>query len=117
MNTASSSTPRVSTARHRDASGPRRVIRKAEDATSSSAMARCARLAHSGVAHKMEDARARHGRDRPTCVIRPGFTLGGRAAGLAYNVDEFEDTRSARPGVLMNSDVLGEESLDGVEES
>jgi carbamoyl-phosphate synthase large subunit len=49
-------------------------------------------------------------------VVRPSFTLGGTGAGIAYNVEEFEDTVTAGLTASMISEVLIEESVIGWKE-
>ena len=48
-------------------------------------------------------------------VIRPSFTLGGTGGGIAYNREEFEDDRDARPRASPTGEVLIEESVHRLE--
>ena len=50
----------------------------------------------SSVVHNMVDARVALEEIGLPLIIRPAFTLGGTGGGIAYNVEEFEDDRSAR---------------------
>jgi carbamoyl-phosphate synthase large subunit len=50
------------------------------------------------------------------CVIRPSFTLGGTGGGIAYNREEFDRHRRARPRRLADQRVLIEESVLGWKE-
>ena len=49
-------------------------------------------------------------------IIRPAFTLGGTGGGIAYNLEEFEDDRQARPRASPVNEMLIEESLLGWKE-
>ena len=50
-----------------------------------------------GVVHNMDEARKVLEDIGLPLIIRPAFTLGGTGGGIAYNVEEFEDDRPARP--------------------
>ncbi len=56
----------------------------------------------SRIAHSMEEALAVQAEIGYPTVIRPSFTLGGSGGGIAYNREEFEDDRRARPRRLAD---------------
>ena len=55
------------------------------------------KVPRSGVVHNMDEARKVLDDIGLPLIIRPAFTLGGTGGGIAYNVEEFEDDRPARP--------------------
>ena len=56
----------------------------------------------SRIAHSMEEALAIQAEIGFPIVIRPSFTLGGSGGGIAYNREEFEADRRARPRRLAD---------------
>src|ERR1700676_474191 len=74
-------------------------------------------VARSGIAHKMEEARA-VAADIGSfpLIIRPAFTLGGAGGGIAYNREEFEEIVARGLDLSPVSEVLVEESLLGWKE-
>ncbi len=74
-------------------------------------------VARSGVAHKLEEARA-VAADIGSfpLIIRPAFTLGGAGGGIAYNREEFEEIVARGLDLSPVSEVLVEESLLGWKE-
>ena len=74
-------------------------------------------VARSGVAHKLEEARAVAGEIGSfPLIIRPAFTLGGAGGGIAYNREEFEEIVVRGLDLSPVSEVLIEESLLGWKE-
>ena len=61
------------------------------------------KVPRSGVVHTLDDARKVLADIGLPLIIRPAFTLGGTGGGIAYNVEEFEDHRSARARRLARS--------------
>ena len=72
-------------------------------------------LPSSGVARTLMEARAAADRIGFPAVIRPAFTLGGTGGGIAYNWEEFDRIAEAGLALSMASEVLIEESVEGVE--
>ena len=54
--------------------------------------------------------------DRPACVIRPSFTLGGSGSNVAYNREEFDSVVTRGLDASPISEVLIEESIVGWKE-
>jgi carbamoyl-phosphate synthase large subunit len=74
-------------------------------------------VAHSGVAHDMEEARAVAADiGRYPIIIRPAYTLGGSGGGIAYNREEFEEIVTRGLDLSPVREVLIEESLLGWKE-
>ncbi|MFV0415112.1 MAG: carbamoyl-phosphate synthase large subunit [Chthoniobacterales bacterium] len=74
-------------------------------------------VAHSGVAHTLDEARSiAEGIGKFPVIIRPAYTLGGAGGGIAYNREEFETI--VRHGLSLSpvTEVLVEESLLGWKE-
>ncbi len=94
------------------------VIRKAEDRDLfRGAMKHCGlEVPRCGIAHSMEDARRVLAEIGLPNVIRPSFTLGGTGGGIAYNVEEFEETVARGLSLSMNSEVQIDEYLHGWKE-
>jgi len=94
------------------------VIRKAEDRDLfRAAMRNCGlELPRCGIAHTMDDARRVLSEIGLPCVIRPSFTMGGTGGGIAYNVEEFEETVGRGLSLSMNSEVQIDEYLHGWKE-
>jgi len=94
------------------------VIRKAENRDLfRAAMANCGlELPRCGIAHTMDDARRVLSEIGLPCVIRPSFTMGGTGGGIAYNVEEFEETVARGLSLSMNSEVQIDEYLHGWKE-
>jgi carbamoyl-phosphate synthase large subunit len=73
--------------------------------------------ARSGVAHRLEEARAVASQIGAfPLIIRPAFTLGGQGGGIAYNREEFEEIVARGLDLSPVSEVLIEESLLGWKE-
>ena len=74
-------------------------------------------VAHSGVAHNLEEARlvAEKLGGYPL-IIRPAYTLGGSGGGIAYNREEFEEITARGLDMSPVTEVLVEESLLGWKE-
>ncbi len=66
--------------------------------------------------YTLEEAREAAGEVGFPLVVRPSFTLGGTGAGIAYNVEEFEETVTAGLQASMITEVLIEESVIGWKE-
>ncbi|MGB8354303.1 MAG: carbamoyl-phosphate synthase large subunit [Chthoniobacteraceae bacterium] len=74
-------------------------------------------MPHSGVAHKIDEARAVAAEiGTMPLIIRPAFTLGGSGGGIAYNREEFEEIVTRGLDLSPVSEVLIEESLLGWKE-
>jgi len=74
-------------------------------------------MPHSGVAHKIDEARTVAAEiGTMPLIIRPAFTLGGSGGGIAYNREEFEEIVLRGLDLSPVSEVLIEESLLGWKE-
>ncbi len=74
-------------------------------------------MPRSGVAHKIDEARAVAAEiGTMPLIIRPAFTLGGSGGGIAYNKEEFEEIVLRGLDLSPVSEVLIEESLLGWKE-
>ena len=74
-------------------------------------------MPHSGVAHKIDEARAVAAEiGTMPLIIRPAFTLGGSGGGIAYNREEFEEIVHRGLDLSPVTEVLVEESLLGWKE-
>jgi len=74
-------------------------------------------MPRSGVAHKIDEARAVAAEiGTMPLIIRPAFTLGGSGGGIAYNREEFEEIVTRGLDLSPVSEVLIEESLLGWKE-
>ena len=72
--------------------------------------------ARSGIAHSMDEAWAVQKTLGFPTVIRPSFTLGGTAGGIAYNPEEFETICKRGLEASPTNELLIEESLLGWKE-
>ncbi len=70
----------------------------------------------SGVVHTIEDARKVLKDIGLPLIIRPAFTLGGTGGGIAYNIEEFEDTVQRGLDASPVTEVLIEQSVIGWKE-
>ena len=70
----------------------------------------------SGLATTMEEARAVLDITDLPAVIRPSFTLGGTGAGVAFNLEDFEELASRGLDLSPTTQVLIEESVLGWKE-
>jgi carbamoyl-phosphate synthase large subunit len=70
----------------------------------------------SGFAHTLEEARAVIELTGLPAVIRPSFTLGGTGGGIAYNMEEFEETVERGLDLSPTHQILIEESVIGWKE-
>ncbi len=73
-------------------------------------------LPRSGLAYNMNDARRVVKELGFPVVIRPSFTLGGTGGGIAYNMEEFEETAKLGLDLSMIKEILIEESVVGWKE-
>ena len=73
-------------------------------------------VAHSGIAHTMEEAEALLEDIGLPTIIRPSFTLGGAGGGVAWNRDEFRRIVSEGLDLSPTTQVLVEQSLLGWKE-
>ena len=73
-------------------------------------------VAHSGVAHTMEEAEELLEEIGLPTIIRPSFTLGGAGGGVAWNRDEFRRIVSEGLDLSPTTQVLVEQSLLGWKE-
>ncbi len=94
------------------------VIQKAEDRSLFKAAMDVvgAKVAESGIAHSMDEAREVVERIGLPVVIRPGFTLGGTGGGIAYNPEEFETIAKRGLSLSLNTEILIERSIAGWKE-
>jgi carbamoyl-phosphate synthase large subunit len=74
------------------------------------------KVPRSGVVHNMDDARKVLQDIGLPLIIRPAFTLGGTGGGIAYNVEEFENTVSRGLDASPVTEVLIEQSVIGWKE-
>jgi carbamoyl-phosphate synthase large subunit len=74
------------------------------------------KVARSGVVHTMEEARKVLEQIGLPLIIRPAFTLGGTGGGIAYNVEEFEQTVQRGLDASPVTEVLIEQSVIGWKE-
>ena len=70
----------------------------------------------SGYAYSLDDAREIVEKTGFPAIIRASFTLGGTGAGIAYNVEEFEETVTQGLELSPIHEVLVEESILGWKE-
>ena len=70
----------------------------------------------SGLATTMEEARAVLAITGLPAVIRPSFTLGGTGAGVAFNLEDFEELASRGLDLSPTTQILIEESVLGWKE-
>jgi carbamoyl-phosphate synthase large subunit len=70
----------------------------------------------SGLAYTMEEAKKVAREIGFPLIIRPGYTLGGTGASVAYNVEEFESLAQRGLESSMISEILIEESVIGWKE-
>ncbi|HET6899895.1 MAG TPA: carbamoyl-phosphate synthase large subunit [Vicinamibacteria bacterium] len=70
----------------------------------------------SGFAHTLAEARAVIKLTGLPAVIRPSFTLGGTGGGIAYNMEEFEETVERGLDLSPTHQILIEESVIGWKE-
>ena len=81
--------------RHRHGRGPRAVPQR-------DARDRPGDAAQSQIARSLERRSRSPASSASRCVIRPSFTMGGSGGGIAYNREEFETDRRARPRCLAD---------------
>ena len=70
----------------------------------------------SGVVHTIEEARKVLKDIGLPLIIRPAFTLGGTGGGIAYNIEEFEDTVQRGLDASPVTEILIEQSVIGWKE-
>src|SRR5580698_9293229 len=74
------------------------------------------KVPRSGVVHNLEDARKVLADIGLPLIIRPAFTLGGTGGGIAYNIEEFEQTVQRGLDASPVTEVLIEQSVIGWKE-
>jgi carbamoyl-phosphate synthase large subunit len=74
------------------------------------------KVPRSGVVHNMDDARKVLADIGLPLIIRPAFTLGGTGGGIAYNIEEFEQTVQRGIDASPVNEILIEQSVIGWKE-
>jgi carbamoyl-phosphate synthase large subunit len=70
----------------------------------------------SGIAHNMNESMKVIEKIGFPAIIRPGFTMGGKGGGVAYNLDEYKDVCEKGLEASPISEILIEESIIGWKE-
>ena len=93
------------------------VIKKAEGRDSfRDAMRKIGlKVPESAIIHTIEEAKAASDKIGFPIIVRPSFTLGGTGGGIAYNSQELDEFCKAGLDLSMNSEVMLERSLLGLE--